>query len=46
MRDILEEEERRKKTAFKEPVAANAPRRAYAETTNKVRRRRFDVYLL
>ena len=46
MRDILDEEERRKKAAFKEPVAANAPRRAYAETTNKVRRRRFDVYLL
>lgn len=36
MRDILDEEERRKKAAFKEPVAANAPRRAYAETTNKV----------
>jgi PERQ amino acid-rich with GYF domain-containing protein len=46
MRDILDEEERRKKAAFKEPVAANAPRRAYAETTNKVRRHRIDVYLL
>lgn len=46
MRDILDEEERRKKAALKEPVVANAPRRAYAETTNKVRRRRFDVYLL
>lgn len=45
MRDILDEEERRKKAALKEPVAANAPRRAYAETTNKVRGRRFDVYL-
>ncbi len=37
MRDILDEEERRKKAASKEPTAANAPRRAYAETTNKVR---------
>ena len=46
MRDILDEEERRKKAAFKEPTAANAPRRAYSETTNKVRRCRFDVFLL
>lgn len=46
MRDILDEEERRKKATSKEPVVANAPRRAYAETTNKVSRRRFDVYLL
>jgi len=37
MRDILEEEERRKKTASKESAAATALRRAYAETTNKVR---------
>ena len=45
LRDILDEEEKRKKAAFKEPVATNAPRRAYAETTNKVRLRRFDVYV-
>jgi PERQ amino acid-rich with GYF domain-containing protein len=38
MRDILDEEERRKKAVLKEPIAANAPRRAYAETTSKVRR--------
>ncbi|KAI9513150.1 hypothetical protein F5148DRAFT_1159174 [Russula earlei] len=36
MRDILEEEERRKKVAFKESIATSAPRRAYAETTNRV----------
>jgi len=46
MRDILNEEERRKKAAFKEPVTAGSSRRAYAETTNKVRRCRFDVCLL
>lgn len=38
LRDILDEEERRKKAASKESVAANASRRAYAETTGKVRR--------
>ena len=37
MRDILEEEERRKKAVSKESVASAAARRAYAETTNKVR---------
>ncbi|KAH9994407.1 hypothetical protein BJV77DRAFT_994542 [Russula vinacea] len=36
MRDILDEEEKRKKAAFKEPIAAIASRRAYAETTSKV----------
>jgi PERQ amino acid-rich with GYF domain-containing protein len=41
MRDILDEEEKRKKAAFKEPIAANASRRAYAETTSKVRRDKF-----
>ncbi len=46
MRDILDEEERQKKAASKEPIAANAARRAYAETTNKVRSHKFDVYLL
>ena len=46
LRDILDEEERRKKAASKEPVAGTAPRRAYAETTGKVRRHMFDVYLL
>ena len=38
LRDILDEEEKRKKAASKEPVTANASRRAYAETTGKVRR--------
>jgi PERQ amino acid-rich with GYF domain-containing protein len=49
MRDILEEEERRKKTAFKESTASTASvaqRRAYAESTNKVRRYRFSVSCL
>ena len=41
MRDILDEEEKRKKAAFKEPIAAIASRRAYAETTSKVRRDKF-----
>ena len=36
MRDILEEEERRKKAAVKESTTTAGPRRAYAETTNKV----------
>jgi len=44
MRDILEEEERRKKAASKESIVTAGPRRAYAETTNKVRICMFDSY--
>ena len=40
MKEIQEEEEKRKKLAKdKETVAAAAARRAYADTTNKVRHR-------
>ena len=46
MRDILEEEERRKKTASKESTVPSAPRRAYAESTNKVSRFEFGAGLL
>jgi PERQ amino acid-rich with GYF domain-containing protein len=42
LRDILEEEERRKKTSSKESIVMAGPRRAYAETTNKVRIDMFD----
>lgn len=44
MRDILEEEERRKKAASKEPTVTAGSRRAYAETTNKVRICMLDSY--
>ena len=37
MKEIQEEEERRKKTAVKETVGAAVARRAYAESTTKVR---------
>ena len=46
MRDILDEEERRKKAAAKESTATAGPRRAYAETTNKVMGYVSDAYLL
>jgi PERQ amino acid-rich with GYF domain-containing protein len=44
MRDILEEEERRKKAASKESTVTPGSRRAYAETTTKVRIYMLDSY--